>query len=83
MLVPGGVPAIHTPNRGDPVERLKERDLLLARNETHIALRHAPTLAHALRGSGFAIGRDEWRPGVLPGVGRIERLAGGRLPALR
>jgi len=83
VLVPGGVLAVYTPNPRHPIERLKERDLVLARNETHVALRDAPTLVGALRRAGFVVERDEWRAGFLPGLRTVERVAGGSIPALR
>ncbi len=83
VLVPGGMLAVYTPNPQHPFERLKKRDLILARNETHVGLRDAPTLAAALRRAGFAVERDEWRAGFLPGLRALERVAGGSIPALR
>jgi len=83
VLVPGGALAVYTPNPRHPIERLKKRDLVLARNETHIALRDAPTLVAAFRRAGFVVERDEWRAGFLPGLRALERAAGGSVPALR
>lgn len=83
VLVPGGALAVYTPNPRHPIEVLKKHDLVLARNETHIALRDADTLAAGLRRAGFVVERDEWRAGFLPGVRTVERVAGGRVPALR
>jgi len=83
VLVPGGVLAIYTPNPRHPIEVLKERDLVLARNETHIGLREGPALVSALRRAGFAVERDEWRAGLFPILRTFERVAGARVPALR
>jgi SAM-dependent methyltransferase len=83
VLVRGGTLSIYTPNARHPVELLKERDLLLARNETHIGLRDARTLADALVQAGFEIERDEWRPSFFAGLRSLERLGGPYLEALR
>ncbi|MBD0290238.1 MAG: class I SAM-dependent methyltransferase [Thermoleophilia bacterium] len=79
----GGTLSIYTPNPLHPVERLKGRDLVLARNETHVALRSAGALARALAAAGFLVDRDEWRPSFWPGLRALERAGGGRFPTLR
>jgi SAM-dependent methyltransferase len=83
VLVPGGALAIYTPNRGHPIELLKEHDVVLARNETHLGLRDARELVAALRRAGFVIERNEWRASFFPGLRTLERVAGGRVAALR
>jgi SAM-dependent methyltransferase len=83
VLVPGGTLSIYTPNSRHPIERLKARDLILARNETHIGLRDAATLVRALETAGFEVDRNEWRPSYWPGLRLIERLGGGRSESLR
>ena len=83
VLVPGGTLSLYTPNARHPIERLKERDLILARNETHIGLRDAPTLVSALERGGFVVDVDEWRPSFFPGLRALERVAGPRVAALR
>lgn len=83
VLVSGGSLSIYTPNIRHPIEWLKERDLVLARNETHIGLRDAGALAAALREAGFAVDRSDWRPSFLPGLRTLERVGGARLEPLR
>jgi SAM-dependent methyltransferase len=83
VLVPGGTLSLYTPNRRHPIERLKEHDLVLARNETHLGLRDGSTLAAALRRAGFEVERNEWRASFFPGLRSLERLGGGRSEALR
>lgn len=83
VLVPGGTITIYTPNVRHPIEWLKERDLVLARNETHIGLRDAASLARALAGAGYEVDREEWRPSFFRGIRTIERLGGDRVEALR
>jgi SAM-dependent methyltransferase len=83
VLVPGGTLSIYTPNVRHPIEWLKERDLLLARNETHVGLRDARQLQDFLESAGFSVDRNEWRPSFFPGLRAVERLGGRRLDALR
>jgi SAM-dependent methyltransferase len=83
ILRPGGTLTIYTPNPRHPIERLKKRDLLLARNETHVGLRDDDELAAAVRKAGFEIDMNEWRASFFPGLSTLERAAGARLPALR
>jgi SAM-dependent methyltransferase len=83
VLVPGGTFAVYTPNPRHLIERLKEREIILAQNPTHIGLRDAETTGSLLRRSGFTIVRTEWRPSFFPGLRAIERLAGPRLELFR
>lgn len=83
VLAPGGTVSIYTPNERHPVERLKKRDLILARNETHVALRSGRTLRVALERAGFELERLDWRPSFVPALRTLERLAGGSVEALR
>ena len=83
VLVPGGTISIYTPNPRHPIERLKERDVVLARNETHIGLRDGPTLAGSLRRAGFTVEVNEWRTSYFPGLRAVERLGASRTEALR
>ena len=83
VLVPGGTLAIYTPNPRHLIERLKARDLVLARNPTHIALRDAETLAAMLRAHGFLVDRNGWRPSFFPGLRLVEGRLGGRVESLR
>lgn len=83
VLVPGGTISIYTPNPRHLIERLKERELLLAQNPTHIGLRTAPVLRDALERAGYAVERDEWRPSFFPVLRTVERAAGPRTSFLR
>jgi SAM-dependent methyltransferase len=83
VLIPGGTLSIYTPNPAHVIERLKARDLLLARNETHIGLRGSRELGDALRRGGFEVERDEWRPSFIPALRSLERLGGDAIPSLR
>ncbi|MBA2615967.1 MAG: class I SAM-dependent methyltransferase [Actinobacteria bacterium] len=83
VLVPGGTVSIYTPNQRHPVEWLKDRDLLLARNATHVGLRDGRALGAALERAGFELDRVEWRPSFIVGLRTLERLGGGSVEALR
>ena len=83
VLAPEGTLSLYTPNPDHPIERLKSRDLLLARNPTHIGLRTAVELEAALRRAGLAVERSEWRPSFYPGLRTLERAVGGGLESFR
>jgi SAM-dependent methyltransferase len=83
ILVHGGTLSIYTPNPRHLIERLKERELLLAQNPTHIGLREAAALERALIGAGFELERSEWRPSFFRGLRSVERLVGRRFALLR
>ena len=83
VLVRAGTLSIYTPNPSHLIERLKARELFLAQNPTHIGLREAAALEHALLGAGFELERSEWRPSFFRGLRSVERLAGGRSALLR
>ena len=83
VLVPRGTLSIYTPNPLHVIERLKERNLILAQNPTHIGLRDQGTLAASLAESGFDVDRNEWRASFFPGLRALEQLGGARLQLLR
>ena len=83
VLRASGTLSIYTPNPRHPIERLKERDLILARNPTHIGLRDLSTLARVLREAGFAIDRVDWRPSFFRGLRLVERAGANRVDSLR
>lgn len=83
VLVPGGTFAIYAPNPRHLIERLKERELLLAQNPTHVGLRDAETTATLLEQSGFGVVRNEWRPSFFRGLRTLERLVGPKLELFR
>jgi SAM-dependent methyltransferase len=83
VLVPGGTLSLYAPNPKHLIERLKERNLVLARNETHIGLRSAGEIAAALAEAGYAVERNEWRRSFFRGLRSVERVAGPRLDLFR
>ena len=83
VLVPGGTLSIYTPNPRHPIERLKERDVVLARNETHIGLRDGPTLAAFVSRRGIHGRGERAASSHFLGLRAIERLGASRTEALR
>jgi SAM-dependent methyltransferase len=83
VLVPGGTLSLYTPNPRHLIERLKEHEIVLGQNLTHIGLRPAGALAEALEQAGFTVERNEWRPSFFRGFRTVERLAGRRLELFR
>jgi len=83
VLRPLGTLTIYTPNPRHIVERLKARNLVLAQNPTHIGLRDASTLVAMVRGAGFDVDRNEWRPSFFRGLHTVEAVGGGRVESLR
>ena len=78
VLVPRGTLSIHTPNPGHVIERLKNRNLLLAQNPTHIGLRSSGELRAELERAGFAVEIDVKRPGFFPVLRTLEQFSRGR-----
>lgn len=83
VLRPAGTLSLYTPNPEHAIELLKARDILLARNPTHIGLRTAVELERRLEQAGFRVELSTWRPSFIPGLRVLERLAGDRLSLLR
>ena len=83
VLVPGGLFAIYAPNPRHLIERMKERDFVLAQNPTHIGLRDADHMRRVLEQGGFRVVRSEWRPSFFRGLRSVEKVAGPRLELFR
>jgi len=83
VLVPGGTFAIYAPNPRHVIERMKERDFVLAQNPTHIGLRDADHMRRVLEQGGFTVLRSEWRPSFFRGLRSVERVAGPKLDLFR
>ena len=83
VLVRGGTLSLYTPNPSHLIERLKERNLVLAQNPTHIGLRTSRQIAAELAECGYAVERNEWRRSFFRGLRSVERVAGPRLDLFR
>ena len=82
-LVAGGLFAIYAPNPRHLIERMKERDFVLAQNPTHIGLRDADQMRRVLDRGGFDVVRSEWRPSFFRGLRSVEKVAGPKLDLFR
>ena len=76
VLRPGGTLSVYTPNPKHLIERLKERELILAQNPTHIGLRPAQELAAAMELAGLTVERNDWRASFIPVFRSVERVGG-------
>ena len=83
VLVRDGLFAVYAPNPRHLIERIKEREFVLAQNPTHIGLRDAEHMHRVLEYGGFRVLRSEWRPSFFRGLRTIERLAGPKLELFR
>jgi ubiquinone/menaquinone biosynthesis C-methylase UbiE len=83
VLRPGGTLSVYTPNAKHLIERLKERELLLAQNPTHIGVRTAAELTAAFRRAGLEVDRDEWSASHFPVLRTVERSLGRGTDFLR
>jgi SAM-dependent methyltransferase len=83
VLVPGGTLSLYTPNPSHLIERLKERNLVLAQNPTHIGLRTSRQIAAELAAGGYVVELNEWRRSFFRGLRSVERVAGPRLDLFR
>ena len=83
VLVEGGTLAIYTPNPLHVIERLKQREVLLAQNPTHVGLRRADELLLELDSAGYAVEHADWSASFIPGVRLLERVGGVQLEAFR
>jgi SAM-dependent methyltransferase len=83
VLVPDGTFAVYAPNPRHLIERMKERDFVLAQNPTHIGLRDAGHMMRVLEQGGFHVVRSEWRPSFFRGLRTVEKVAGPRLDLFR
>jgi len=76
ILRTGGTLSVHTPNPKHLIERLKEREFLLAQNPTHIGLRSRGDLEERLRRSRFEIDWSDWRRSFIPVFRTFELILG-------
>lgn len=83
LLVPGGRFATWTPHRGHILEILKNRDILLERDVTHVDYKSMPEMKRLLSDAGFAIERAYYAESHVPGLRVVERLLQPALPFLR
>jgi cyclopropane fatty-acyl-phospholipid synthase-like methyltransferase len=76
VLRPGGTLSIHTPNPRHLIERLKQKEILLEQNPTHIGLRTRQELEARLGECGFRVEVSAWRRSFIPIFRALELVAG-------
>lgn len=83
ILRPGGRFVTWTPHRGHILEILKNRDLLLKRDVSHVDYKSMATMERLLTDAGFEIEKRYYAESHLPGLRAMERLTQSFLPLLR
>jgi cyclopropane fatty-acyl-phospholipid synthase-like methyltransferase len=83
LLAPGGHFSTWTPHRGHVLEALKNRDILLKRDVTHVDYKSMATMKRLLSDAGFAIERAYYAESHVPGLRVAERLLQPVVPFLR
>lgn len=83
ILKPGGRFVTWTPHRGHILEVLKNRDLILRRDVTHVDYKSMRAMKELLTGAGFQIEKAYYAESHLPVLRTIERLTQRFVPLLR
>ncbi len=83
LLRPGGRFVTWTPHRGHFLEILKNRDIILKRDVSHIDYKSMARMKSLLREAGFDIEKAYYAESHLPGLMHVERLLQGIVPILR
>ena len=72
-----------TPHRGHFLEVLKNHDILLRRDVSHVDYKSMRRMTGLMRDAGFDIERAYYAESHLPGLRVVERLFQGIVPLLR
>jgi cyclopropane fatty-acyl-phospholipid synthase-like methyltransferase len=83
LLSPGGRFSTWTPHRGHVLEALKNRDILLRRDVTHVDYKSMADMKRLLSDAGFAIERAYYAESHVPGLRVLERILQPVVPFLR
>jgi cyclopropane fatty-acyl-phospholipid synthase-like methyltransferase len=83
LLTPGGRFSTWTPHRGHFLEALKNRDIVLKRDVSHVDYKSMERMRALLVNQGFEIERAYYAESHLPGLNVAERLLQGFVPFLR
>ena len=83
LLRPGGRFAVWTPHRGHFLEVLKNNDIVLKRDVSHVDYKSMDRMKGLLTGAGFQIERAYYAESHLPVLRVVERLAQRWIPLLR
>lgn len=83
LLRPGGRLSVWTPHRGHFLEVLKNHDVLLRRDVSHVDYKSMDRMRALLREAGFDIERAYYAESHLPVLRSVERLLQAWVPLLR
>ena len=83
LLVPGGRFAVWTPHRGHVLEILKNRNIVLRRDVTHVDYKSMGETKRLLSEAGFTIERAYFAESHVPGLSTVEKLLQSVVPPLR
>jgi ubiquinone/menaquinone biosynthesis C-methylase UbiE len=83
LLAPGGRFATWTPHRGHVLEVLKNHDIVLKRDVTHVDYKSMADMKRLLSEAGFTIERAYYAESHVPGLRVAERILGAFVPLLR
>lgn len=83
LLRPGGRFSVWTPHRGHFLEHLKNRDILLKRDVSHVDYKSMKRMTGMMREAGFEIERRYYAESHLPLLATVERVLGPIVPLLR
>jgi ubiquinone/menaquinone biosynthesis C-methylase UbiE len=83
LLKPGGRFSTWTPHRGHVLEALKDRDILLKRDVSHVDYKSMERMKRLLTDEGFEIERAYYAESHLPLLSLAERVLQGFVPFLR
>ena len=83
LLKPGGRFSTWTPHRGHFLEALKNRNILLERDVSHVDYKSMERMRALLSHQGFEIERAYYAESHLPVLNLVERLLQGFVPFLR
>ena len=83
LLKPGGRFSTWTPHRGHVLEALKNRNILLKRDVSHVDYKSMARMRKLLTDAGFDIERAYYAESHVPVLRTAERLLQGALPFLR
>lgn len=83
LLKPGGRFVTWTPHRGHILEVLKNRDIILKRDVSHVDYKSMATMRRLLTEAGFQIEKAYYAESHVPVLRTLERLTQGLVPILR
>ncbi len=83
ILRPGGHFSTWTPHRGHVLEAMKNRNLILKRDITHVDYKSMSKMKSLLSDAGFTIERAYYAESHVPGLRIAERLLQSVVPFLR